>query len=495
MTSQKIASNTFWNLLGQILPLFLAIAVIPLLIKSMGVERYGFLTLAWVLIGYAGLFDFGISRAMTRLVARAVADGDSIGATHVARAGTSFMLLFGSSIGLLLFGFSDILVHRWLTVPPDVTQEAINALRLLALSAPVVLLTAAYRGVLEAHQAFKRLALIRVMMGTLTYLGPLLAMSFSTRLEVIVGTIVVMRVLANYLHARACYRSTRYQYRWNLPSLQVTRNLFALGGWMSVSNIVSPIMTYMDRFILGGLVAIELVAYYATPYDMITKFMILPYAFMGALFPVLAGMGNDQDRIQRTYSTTIRVLFLLMLPATFATIVLAHPVMELWLGGSFAEHGAPVLQILAVGVLANTLAQAPANLIQSAGNPKWMAITHLVELPLFLFGIWFFTTRYGIVGTALSWAFRMVIDCVILYVLVHRNVSKFSFSAMQCIGALLAGTLLLLIAFVPHTLAHRLIACGVGLIGFTAAAWYALITPEEKTLLAKAIGKRSLFAS
>jgi len=495
MTVHKLASNTLWNLFGQILPLLLAVAVIPMLIKSMGVSRYGFLTLAWVLIGYAGLFDFGISRAMTRLVAKHVADGDKAAADQVARAGSSFMLLFGFVVGLLLFGFSEVLVDRWLKVQTELKGEAINSLRLLALSVPIVLLTAAYRGVLEAHQAFKPLAMIRVVMGALTYLGPLLALTLSKRLEVVVGTIVLMRVLANYLHARVCQQSTQYHYRWNVPDRVVTKKLFALGGWMSVSNIVSPVMTYMDRFILGGMVTIELVAYYATPYDMITRVMILPYAFMGALFPVLAGMGSDHERIQKTYSTTIRILFLLMLPITFTAIVLAHPIMELWLGGTFALHGAPVLQLLALGVMANTLAQAPANLIQSAGNPKWMALLHIIELPLFLFAIWFFTTRYGIVGTAFSWSLRMVIDSVILHLLVDHKLTKFNFSMAQLVSAVAVSIAFLVAAFIPYSLVQRLIVCSVGLTGFVFFAWFLVLTTEDKSLFTTLMTRRSAMTS
>lgn len=485
MTARKLAHNTLWNLAGQVLPLVLAVAVIPLLVKGMGVPRYGFLTLAWVLIGYAGLFDFGISRAMTRLVAKHFAEGDNRGALEIAGAGSSFMVLFGTVIGSLLFLASPFIVDRWLKVPPEILGEAVNSLRVLAFSVPVVLLTGAYRGILEAHQQFKRLTMIRLLMGVLTYLGPLAALLFSQRLEVVVGTIVVMRFVANFLHARLCRQAVGFVFRFAMPDQTSTRRLFALGGWMSVSNIVSPIMSYMDRFILGGLVAIELVAYYATPYDMITKVMVFPQAFMVALFPVLAGMSGDLVAVRQTYTTTLRILFILMWPISFGAIVLAYPVMHLWLGATFAEHSAPVLQLLAIGVFANTLAQAPANLIQSIGQPKWMAITHLIELPLFLFAIWFFTKHFGLSGTAFAWAARMVLDAAILFVLAGSKLAKPNFSRSGLALTGLIGTAGLLAGFAPYSTAQAVAVFAAGLAGFLVLSWCCLLTADDKQVFLK----------
>ena len=64
-----LARNTFWNLLGQILPMFVAVVAIPILVRGIGVPRFGILSLAWIVIGYFSLFDLGMGRALTKLVA------------------------------------------------------------------------------------------------------------------------------------------------------------------------------------------------------------------------------------------------------------------------------------------------------------------------------------------------------------------------------------------------------------------------------------------
>ena len=59
------------------MPLLVAIVVIPMLIKGMGLERFGVLTIAWMVVGYFSLFDFGLGRALTKLVADKLGKGQN----------------------------------------------------------------------------------------------------------------------------------------------------------------------------------------------------------------------------------------------------------------------------------------------------------------------------------------------------------------------------------------------------------------------------------
>jgi len=64
----SIFKNSFWNFFGQAAPFGVAIVVFPGLARNLGLERFGVLSLAWAMIGYVSLFDFGLGRALTQLV-------------------------------------------------------------------------------------------------------------------------------------------------------------------------------------------------------------------------------------------------------------------------------------------------------------------------------------------------------------------------------------------------------------------------------------------
>src|SRR5215472_10790399 len=77
LTSGRVlARNSVWNLIGFVVPMLVAVFCIPILIRGLGKERFGVLTLAWALIGYASLFDLGLGRALTQFAARKLGLGN-----------------------------------------------------------------------------------------------------------------------------------------------------------------------------------------------------------------------------------------------------------------------------------------------------------------------------------------------------------------------------------------------------------------------------------
>ena len=71
----RLARNTLWSLLGQGAPLLAALVTIPVLVRNLGTERFGILTLIWMVIGYFSVFDLGLGRALTKLVAAKLGAG------------------------------------------------------------------------------------------------------------------------------------------------------------------------------------------------------------------------------------------------------------------------------------------------------------------------------------------------------------------------------------------------------------------------------------
>src|SRR5205814_9252816 len=107
-----------------------------------------------------------------------------------------------------------------------------------------------------------------------TFLVPLLVLPFTTSLTALIGSLVLARVIFFVVYFVLALREMpvlSHRFVFNRSTL---RPLFSFGGWMTVSNVVSPIMVYVDRFLIGSILSIVAVAYYATPYEVATKLLI-----------------------------------------------------------------------------------------------------------------------------------------------------------------------------------------------------------------------------
>jgi O-antigen/teichoic acid export membrane protein len=466
---------------GQVLPMLVALASIPWLIRLVGLERFGFIALSWVLIGYASLFDLGIGRAVIRTMSSKLVSGDAQGAIDSGRTGLSFLLLFGLVLGAMTALFAPLLIARVLVVPAALHDEALLALHLLAVSLPFVMLTSGYIGVLTAHEAFKQLNLIRALFSVLSYLLPLgIALGGMVALPAVVGTILALRVVGTVAFAWAC--RARCGFRWSpkWPDRALAVELLSLGGWMSVSNVVGPILTYLDRLLIGALIPLREVGIYSAPYDLVNRMLVIPYSVVSAYFPMATALRPGSPEASRALSDIVRYLFLIMFPIMFVTMAVAYPVMTLWLGSEVGLPAAAVLQILVAGVFLNALTQGPATLIQAAGQPRDMALLHIVELPFFLTVLWALTSRWGIVGTAAAATLRFALDGAVVYVLARRTLVS---DAWAWRGAVIPACLTLALfaaAQVCRTWPAALLTASIGLTCFAGYGWRALLWPAER---------------
>lgn len=141
-----LARSTIWNLAGQILPMIAAVLAIPPIVRGIGLDRFGILTLGWVVVGYFSLFDLGLGRALTKIVADKLAVGRDHDLHSLIWTSCFLMLVLGLVAGLAMFLLAPWLVDRVLRIPDNLKLETLHALYLLAMSVPIVISTSRISG-------------------------------------------------------------------------------------------------------------------------------------------------------------------------------------------------------------------------------------------------------------------------------------------------------------------------------------------------------------
>jgi len=267
--------------------------------------------------------------------------------------------------------------------------------------------------------------------------------------------------------------------------------LVTYGGWVTVSTIVSPILVYFDRFMVGTLISVVAVGYYAAPHEMATRLLIIPTSLVATLFPALSTLsGQEQHETSRAFvARSLKFLLLVMGPVVVIVVVYAAQIMESWLGPEYAHRSAAPLQVLVVGVLVNSLAYAPYALLQARGRPDLTAKFHLIELPLYLLVLGALIQLWGLVGAAIGWCVRVTLDAALLYAATYRlsGISVASLVAAKVPHALAwlaaLGTLAAIDAAAVTTAWVRLSILVVILVSSAAVAWHRALDERDRTHL------------
>lgn len=484
ISGRLLARNAGLNLLGLAIPMLAALATIPVLIAGLGLDRFGFITIAWVIIGYFGLFDMGLGRALTKQLAeRLGTDSDE----EIAKLiWTALLLMTGLGLlgALVLAGLSSWLVHSGLKITPDVQEEARISFYLLAFTLPWVFLTVGLRGVLEAKQSFGLVNALRVPMGLFNYLGPIAVLPFSHSLVPVIAVLVAGRLIACFAHLIVCLRVLPLLRNHLVVGFAQVRPLLKLGGWMTVSNIVSPLMTYVDRFFIGAAISMAVVVYYVTPYEIITKFWLVPSALVGVLFPAFASSYvHDQARTRQLFDRGVRAVFLIMFPATLIVVTLASEGLTLWVGHDIAANGTRVLQWLAVGVFINSLGQVPFAMLHGIGRPDLTGKLHLVELPIYMVAMWWLARIWGIQGVAIAWVLRVAFDALFLFLATKRFLPAAAPDLKRMAQQVAVSMVVLAFAAAGMGLFVKLALLGACLTAFAVFGWYRILEPGERALM------------
>lgn len=479
--SRLLAKNVVWNLAGSLLPIFAALIAIPFLIDSLGIERFGVLALIIALVGYFGLFDLGLGRALTKLLAERLGNGQTseIG----AYAGTALLAMLGLGLAgtVLTAAVTPWLVGSFLEIPAPLRNETTNAFLVLALTIPLFTVTVGLRAILEAFQQFRTVNIVRIPVSIFFFFGPLAVLPFADSLVAVVLVLTVGRLIEFGIYLRVSL--TLFAGRGNHMALNasVLAPLIRFSGWLAISSIVGPVMIYFDRFLIGSLISLEAVAFYTTPFDIVIRLLIIPGAFMGVLFPAMAtALAGDRARGAQLMMRGVNSILVTLAPAALILLPFASPLLGLWLGKEFAENSAVVLQFLSVGVFINALALIPFAFIQAAGRPDLTAKLHLLEVFPYLGLLWWLANTLGITGVAIAWTMRVIVDTLILFYLAGRFAPATRMVAVRAFVALGAILAISAIGILIDDLRFRILYAAIGLAMYLPVAWHFILQPEER---------------
>jgi len=480
-SGRSLAGNTLWNLFGNCFPVVVAVVCLPILKRGLGTERLGIISLAWVVIGYFSLFDLGLSRALTKLVAERIGQRRQTEIPSLIWTSLFLMTCVGLVGSFLTLFLAPLLVERLLKVPASLSHEALGSFYWLGAAVPVVVITAGLRGVLEAVQHFRLATAIRVPMGIFSYLGPVVLLPFTHSLIPIIAVLVLGRILACAAHLWACFHvmpTLRGGFGFHVPSV---KPLFLFGGWMTVSNVLGPMMVTFDRFLIGSVISIAAVAYYSIPYEVVTKLWLISSALVSVLFPVFSATSvADRARLASLYESGVKYIFVFLLPLTLVLVIFAPEGLALWLGGDFAHNSAPVARLLAVAVLVNSMAHVPFAHLQSVGRPDMTAKFHLMELPIYVVMLFFLAKSWGITGVAVAWLLRVIIDSFLLFFFSFRLLPECRFIISR-LPLMIAGALILNLAVALIIgLTIKFLVVGAIFLVALPASWLWLFTPTQR---------------
>ena len=415
----SVGRFTSYNILGSVVPLILTFVTVPIYIHLVGIDRVGVLSVAWLLLGYFGLFDLGLGKATAF---RMAAQRDAAAEDRAATLWGALIVNVGMGLigGALLWVAGHIYFAHYFKVAETLRPEILAAVPLLALSVPVATLTGVLTGALQGREKFLE---TNVISAVTTILFQLLPLGVALVRGPMLGGLLAAALLSRAVALTALWWMCRREFTIGHDTKTGRDTVMALlryGGWVSFNGLIGPVLVIVDRFAIGNALGATALGFYHVPFQIAKQLAIIPGSLTAALFPKLTAATQEEATLLSRKA--LRTLISTITLPVVVGILAMDPFLNLWVGREVALHSAPVGRILLVGFWCNAMALVPFTQLQAADRPRTVTIILVLQIPLYLVALYFAMSGFGIIGCAVALAGRFGVDFLMQSLAVDHRV-------------------------------------------------------------------------
>lgn len=404
------------NLTGAALPMLVILVTVPLYLHAIGAEKYGVLSLVWIVFGYFGILDFGVSRSVTTAISRAE---DRRAKADIIWSAAALNTLWGGLITAIGGGaFLAYAAHSTTGMVKDVAE----ALPWMMLGIPVLMVTSTLNGALDGEERFKMANALQLVGSILYQVVPLLtAYHVSDRLPNLIIAVILCRIVLLVLYTVVVARLFDLVALFSV-SKSTMMSLLRFGSSIAAVNILDPIFSRIDQVVIARLSGASDVAAYSIALNSIGRLSILPLAMSRSIFPKLS-TGTMADHKEALFAAKMKIIWL-WTGLCAAAIVSSDLVFYLWLRDPIYADVSAVGKVYVVGLWANCLGILPYTALQAGGRSVSILKAHLVEMPFYVAALVILTYYYGPIGAAAAYGLRNLADYLILWKMCGYPVRK-----------------------------------------------------------------------
>jgi PST family polysaccharide transporter len=505
--ARRLATGSLAQQAAQVTGLVAMFAVITVLARKLSLAELGVYGLLNALAGYLLIVQNAAAGAAVRAMAATregmaglhddtrAAEPRDAGSGEGSVAFSTAALLYvaaGAASGLALAAVGIGLAEA-LDLSPELTRQARIGAVAIGLVTFVGWPLTVYRDALRARGRFVLAAGTEVV-ALLAYMALVLGLALADApLWTIVGAGATIPLLAGLGCAVAATATDLpWRLRPRLASRAVASEMLGLAGYISLSEAASAAVYALSRLILGLFKSASAVGLFEGPVRAHNLIRALNAAVTVTVLPTAAGyraVGDDR-RLGELLTRGSRYTLALIVPISVTGMVLAGPILDVWLGSAFREAGS-AMAILMSHWLLNGMSGVAAAMLVAVGAARdlarWAVAVAVASVLLALA----LTPPFGLDGVALATAIPYVVLFPYLLRITLRAIpvplselARRAFAPAWAVGVGLAAALVgvRLVLDPESALAVAATAAGA-LVAYWAAYCALVLDPAERALV------------
>ena len=424
---QQIKYGAVLSYAGIIVYILIGLLYTPWMISVIGKDDYGLYTLVYSIVTFF-VFDFGMSAAIQRFVAKYLAEGNREKVNQCVSLVYRLYLYIDIAIFVVLVCvyFSIPYIYRELTILQIARLEVVFVMAgfFSVISFPFIPLN----GILSAHEKFVQLKTCDLLSKTLTVIVNVACLLCGGGLYALVSTNVLVGLFVIILKFIIVRTQTNVRVQICYHDKEEMRSLLGFSGWTTVYALCQRCIFNVAPSVLGMFAGASVIAVLGISISLEAYTFIFASALNGLFLPKISRILYEKGNILPLMIRVGRIQILTLGLVLIGFFVVGEDFIIAWLGDGYEDAYVCTLLFITPAFLLLPADIADQTLIAS-GNVKYRAFVFLVmaivSVPLSIV----MTKYYGLIGLAvsifLSYMLRNVALYYVFYTKLHIDIETF----------------------------------------------------------------------
>jgi O-antigen/teichoic acid export membrane protein len=354
------------------------------------------------------LLDLGISPALSREMARYVGgEHNPQSIRNLLRSIEISGFILACLIVLGLWGASSWLATDWLHPQKLSVNTIVHAFTIMGCVSGLRFIENIYRSGLVGLQRQVLLNVLMMLIATFRGLGAVFVLAFfSNSIQAFfiwqgMVSMVAVALFASFLHKSIPESDIKPRFSWT-----ALRNVWRFAGGMLIIMVLATLLTQTDKILLSRFLSLEAFGYYMLASTVAGGLYMLPGPITQALYPKFTEFVTRGDNVSlvQIFHKGAQLISVFMGSVAMLLIFFGDVLLQLWTGSDkLVLNVAPVLSVLALGILLNGSMWLPGQMQYAHGRTKLGIYINGVAVVLLIPLLLWLVPRYGAIGAAWGW--------------------------------------------------------------------------------------------
>lgn len=440
MKSNKVIfSNIVFNLIGKTWLIIANLAIVPIYIKYLGMERYGLITFFVILQTVVNVLGLGLSKTLRREFSKGdISEASRLYKYKIFRSTELIYTILSMIAVMLVFILKDFIVINWMNISVAELEYISIVVTLMGISIAIQLMNNLYLGCYYGLEKQIRANMSQSGWITIKYISGILVLIFSDNLIYLYICYILVDVLYLLYLRVNLLKLIEYQknWIWSLKDLVLLKKIakFALG--ILVISFGYTINTQVDKLIISSRFSLTIFGSYNTIFYLGTAITIFSSAIGIAIFPRFSKLfsQNNEKELNSLFLRINRSASILLIVVGIFMAVFSSDILNLWTGSNDIANVLGYTSVLVIfGTTLSSLQVIPYEYLLAKGITKYNNLLMIFSVLYTIIVMPILLDNYGVLGGGISWAILMMTTTIIyIYVIlkihIKNNIVKISFT-------------------------------------------------------------------